>query len=69
MGRRYSLFYILGCVASAFAGLLARGVCRTCSLRALDIADAFKADGISWKGESVRMEMDIRKWPLAIIVC
>ena len=23
MGKRYSLFYILGCVASAFAGLLA----------------------------------------------
>jgi hypothetical protein len=27
MGKRYSLFYILGCVASAFAGLLAYGVC------------------------------------------
>jgi hypothetical protein len=23
MGKRYSLFYILGCVASAFAGILA----------------------------------------------
>ncbi|KAF2668376.1 MFS general substrate transporter [Microthyrium microscopicum] len=26
MGKRYSLFYILGCVASAFAGLLAYGI-------------------------------------------
>src|ERR1700744_3590997 len=26
MGKRYSLFYILGCVASAFAGILAYGV-------------------------------------------
>ena len=26
MGKRYSLFYILGCVASAFSGILAYGV-------------------------------------------
>lgn len=26
VGKRYSLFYLLGCVASAFAGILAYGV-------------------------------------------
>lgn len=28
VGKRYSLFYLLGCVASAFAGILAYGVSR-----------------------------------------
>jgi hypothetical protein len=26
MGKRYSFFYILGCVASAFSGILAYGI-------------------------------------------
>lgn len=29
VGKRYALFYILGCVASAFSGILAYGVSRT----------------------------------------
>jgi MFS family permease len=33
MGKRYSLFYILGCVASAFAGLFAYAVSQSCVSR------------------------------------
>jgi MFS family permease len=29
VGKRYSVFYLLGCVASAFSGILAFGVCKT----------------------------------------
>jgi MFS family permease len=32
VGKRYSVFYILGCVASACAGILAYGVCLVSSL-------------------------------------
>jgi hypothetical protein len=28
MGKRYSMFYLLGCVASALSGILAYGVSR-----------------------------------------
>lgn len=35
MGKRYSLFYLLGCVASAFAGILAYGLMQMHGLQGL----------------------------------